>query len=83
MQIPGYRRDLGIMESVLKRYIPALTILGGIAIGLLAAGADFIGAIGSGTGILLTVMILHDLYERLKREDLEEAHPIIRKIVGE
>ena len=83
MQIPGYRRDLGIMESVLKRYIPALTILGGIAIGLLAAGADFLGAIGSGTGILLTVMILHDLYERLKRENLEEAHPLVRKIVGE
>lgn len=83
LQIPGYRKDPGIMESVLKRYIPALTILGGIAIGLLAATADFVGAIGSGTGILLTIMILHDLYERLKHEDLEESHPLIRKIVGE
>jgi len=83
MQIPGYRKDPRIMESVLKRYIPALTVLGGISIGLLAAGADFVGAIGSGTGILLTVMIFHDLYERLKRENLDEAHPLIRKIAGE
>jgi preprotein translocase subunit SecY len=83
LQIPGYRRDPRIMESVLNRYIPALTVMGGIGIGLLAAGADFLGVIGSGTGILLTIMILHDLYERLKREDVEEAHPWIRKIVGE
>lgn len=83
LQIPGYRRDPRIMESVLNRYIPSLTILGGIGIGLLAAGADFLGVIGSGTGILLTIMILHDLYERLKSEDIEEAHPWIRKIVGE
>jgi preprotein translocase subunit SecY len=83
MQIPGYRKDPRIMESVLSRYIPALTVLGGIGIGLLAAGSDFLGAIGSGTGILLTIMIFHDLYERLEREDVEEAHPWIRKIVGE
>jgi preprotein translocase subunit SecY len=83
MQIPGYRRDPRIMESVLNRYIPALTVLGGIAIGLLAAGADFLGAIGSGTGILLTTMIITDLYERLRHENIEEAHPVIRKLIGE
>ncbi len=83
MQIPGYRRDLRIMESVLNRYIPALTILGGLAIGLLAAFADMTGAIGSGTGILLTVMILYNFYEQLKREKIDEAHPLIKKIVGE
>lgn len=83
MQIPGYRNDVRIMESVLKRYIPALTILGGLSIGLLAAFADMTGAIGSGTGILLTVMILYNFYEQLRHEKIEEAHPIIRKIVGE
>ena len=83
MQIPGYRKDPRIMESVLNRYIPALTVSGGIGIGLLAATADFLGAIGSGTGILLTIMIFNDLYDRLKREDVEEAHPWVRKIVGE
>jgi len=83
MQIPGYRNDVRIMESVLKRYIPALTILGGLSIGLLAAFADMTGAIGSGTGILLTVMILYNFYEQLRHEKIEEAHPIVRKIVGE
>ena len=83
MQIPGYRKDPRIMESVLNRYIPALTVLGGIGIGLLAATADFLGAIGSGTGILLTIMIFHDLYDRLKQEDTDEAHPWVRKIVGD
>ena len=83
MQIPGYRRDPRIMESVLNRYIPALTILGGLAIGVLAATADFLGAIGSGTGILLTIMIFNDFYERLKHEKTDEAHPIVRKIIGE
>lgn len=81
LQIPGYRPDKRTMAEVLNRYIPALAVLGGIAIGLLAAFADFVGAIGSGTGILLTVMILYNYYEQLQTENLEEAHPIIRKIV--
>jgi protein transport protein SEC61 subunit alpha len=37
--------------------------LGGICIGLLTIFADFLGAIGSGTGILLTVNIIYSLYE--------------------
>lgn len=81
LQIPGYRPDKRTMAEVLNRYIPALAVLGGLAIGLLAAFADFVGAIGSGTGILLTVMILYNYYEQLQTENLEEAHPIIRKIV--
>jgi len=83
MQIPGYRRDPRIVESVLKRYIPALAVLGGLAIGLLAAFADFTGALGTGTGILLTVMIIYNYYEELSNQNLEEAHPIFRKILGE
>ncbi|MBI2005544.1 MAG: preprotein translocase subunit SecY [Candidatus Aenigmarchaeota archaeon] len=83
MQIPGYRREPKVMEAVLNRYIPPLSVLGGLAIGLLAALADLIGAIGSGTGILLTVMIVYNYYEQLQREKLDEAHPLIRKIVGE
>lgn len=81
LQIPGYRPDKRTMAEVLNRYIPALAVLGGIAIGLLATFADFVGAIGSGTGILLTVMIFYNYYEMLQAENLEEAHPIIRKIV--
>ena len=83
MQIPGYRRDPKVMEAVLNRYIPPLSVMGGLAIGLLSAFADLIGALGTGTGILLTVMIVYNYYEQLQREKLDEAHPMIRKIVGE
>jgi len=83
MQIPGYRRDKRTMEGVLQRYIPALAVLGGLLVGLLAAFADFTGAIGTGTGILLTVMIIYNYYEELRTQRLEEAHPIIRKVLGE
>ncbi|MEM5808405.1 MAG: preprotein translocase subunit SecY [Candidatus Aenigmatarchaeota archaeon] len=83
LQIPGYRKDVAVMEAVLNRYIPPLSVLGGLAIGLLAAFADLVGAIGTGTGMLLTVMIVYNYYEQLQHEKLDEAHPLIRKIVGE
>ena len=81
MQVPGFRRDPRIIESVLNRYIPHLTLLGGIFVGLLAALADTVGAVGTGVGILLTVMILYNYYEELRNQDLEGAHPIVRKIL--
>lgn len=83
MQIPGYRKHPQIMESVLNRYIPQLTIIGGFTVGLIAALADLTGALGTGTGILLTVMILYNYYQQLGNEKLDEAHPLIRKFVGE
>jgi preprotein translocase subunit SecY len=83
LQIPGYRKDPKVIESVLNRYIPNLAFLGGFFVGLLAAFADFIGALGSGMGILLTVMILYNYYEEISSQNLEEAHPIVRKIFGE
>jgi preprotein translocase subunit SecY len=71
------------MESVLRRYIPCLTVLGGLAVGLLAAFADFTGTLGTGTGILLTVMIVYGYYEQLRRERVEEMHPAVRRALGE
>ena len=83
LQIPGYRGDERAIESVLQRYIPPLAILSGIFIGLVASTADLLGAIGSGTGILLATMIAYNYYEIFRREGVEEAHPLIRKIFGE
>jgi preprotein translocase subunit SecY len=83
MQIPGYRSDKKSMEAVLNRYIPYLAVLGGLLVGILAATADFLGVIGSGTGMLLTVMILYNYYEQLSAENLEGAHPLVKKILGE
>jgi len=83
MHIPGYRNDKKTMESVLQKYIPSLSVLGGLAVGVLAAFADFTGAIGTGTGILLTVMIVYNYYEELSAQPLEDAHPLIKKVLGE
>ncbi len=79
MQIPGFRRDPRIIEQVLERYIPTLTIISGFFIGLLAAIADFTGALGTGTGILLTVMIIYQLYESIATRYVEDMHPAVRK----
>ena len=83
MQIPGYRKHPQIMESVLNKYIPYLTVMGGFSVGLLASLADLTGALGTGTGILLTVMIIYNMYKQLENENLENAHPLVRKFVGE
>lgn len=81
MQIPGFRRDPRVLEKILNRYIPPITIFSGAAVGALAATADLIGTVGnaSGTGVLLTVGILIQFYEAMGREQLMEMHPVIRQ----
>ncbi len=79
MHIPGFRRDPRIIEAVLNRYIPALAILGGLFVGFLAAIADLTGALGTGTGILLTVMIIYNFYEQISMYYLEDMHPMLRR----
>jgi len=83
MQIPGQRSSIGHFERILKRYIPAITILGGVFVGLLAFGADLTGALGGGTGVLLAVSILYRLYEEIAKEQMMDMHPMLRKFLGE
>jgi preprotein translocase SecY subunit len=83
MQIPGYRRSGRPIEAILKRYIPVVTILGGIIVGLIAGFADFLGVFGTGTGILLSVGIIYQYYELLMRERAAEMFPAFRRIFGE
>ena len=82
LQVPGFRRDPRVIEKVLEKYIPMITILGSIFVGLLAAFADLTGALGTGTGILLTVGILNNMYETMKREQMFELYPALRNLVG-
>ena len=79
MQIPGFRRDSRIVEKVLDRYINALTIMGGAFVGMLAAFADFTNALGTGTGILLTAMIIFNFYETIMYRYLKEMDPRLRR----
>ncbi|MDI6690848.1 MAG: preprotein translocase subunit SecY [Candidatus Bathyarchaeota archaeon] len=83
MQIPGYRRSGKAVESILKRYIPIVTILGGAIVGLIAAVSDFFGVFGSGMGILLSVGIIYQYYEILMRERAAEMYPAFRRLLGE
>jgi preprotein translocase subunit SecY len=70
------------LEKVLDRYIPPITLMGGIFVGLLAAFADFTGALGTGTGILLTVGIVYRMYEELAKEQMGEMMPAFRQFLG-
>ena len=82
LTIPGFRRDERILERLLQRYIGPLTIMGGATIGFLSGIADVLGAIGTGTGILLTVMIIYKLYEEIAKQHMMDMHPMLRKMMG-
>ncbi len=83
MYIPGFRRDKRIIKSILDRYIPTITIMGSVFVGLLAGIGDMtLGALSSGTGILLTVGIVYRLYEELAREQLIAENPLFGRFFG-
>jgi len=82
MQIPGFRRSNRPIELVLKRYIPIVTILGGLIVGLIASVADFFGVFGTGMGILLSVGILYQYYQLLVQERVAEMYPAFRRLLG-
>ncbi|KAH3759140.1 protein transport protein SEC61 alpha subunit [Pelomyxa schiedti] len=70
MTLAGYRDTS--MEKRLNRYIPTAAALGGLCIGALSVTADFMGAIGSGTGILLAVTTIHQYIEIFNKESKAE-----------
>lgn len=80
MQIPGYRRSPAVLERYLDRYIPRVTVIGGVFIGLLSVVANMLGIIGfvGGTGLLLTVSIIYRLYEQIANEQMMEMYPFMR-----
>ncbi|XP_057796983.1 uncharacterized protein LOC131013000 [Salvia miltiorrhiza] len=70
MVMPGHRDSN--LHKELKRYIPTAAAFGGMCIGALTVLADFTGAIGSGTGILLAVTIIHQYFETFEKEKARE-----------
>ncbi|KAL6457869.1 hypothetical protein MHYP_G00330990 [Metynnis hypsauchen] len=63
-------RDTSMVHE-LNRYIPTAAAFGGLCIGGLSVMADFLGAIGSGTGILLAVTIIYQYFEIFVKEQSE------------
>lgn len=66
MVMKGHR-DSSLIK-VLNHYIPTAAAFGGMCIGALTVFADFLGAIGSGTGILLAVTIIYQYFEMFYKE---------------
>ncbi|CAD8175715.1 unnamed protein product [Paramecium octaurelia] len=66
IKIKGLREES--MVKYLSGYIPVAAFCGGVCIGLLTIVADILGAIGSGTGILLAVTIIYGYFETFHKE---------------
>lgn len=81
LQVAGFRQDERILESILDRYIMPLTVMGGLAIGFLAAITNLMGALVSGTAILLVIMIMFQFYQNIAQQHAMDMHPIMRKFV--
>lgn len=82
MQIPGFRSSGKIIERILKRYIPTLVILNGIIIAGLSFFADSLGALTSGTGLLISIGIIHNYAETISKELAAAQYPGMRALLG-
>ena len=78
MQVPGFRRNKQPIVTLLNRYIPTITIIGGAIVGALAAISDFFGVFGSGMGALLAVSILYQYYQTMVQEQVADLYPFLR-----
>jgi len=58
-------------KDQISRYVPIAAVFGGLCIGGLSVVADFLGAIGSGTGILLAVTTIYQYFEIFAKEMAE------------
>jgi preprotein translocase SecY subunit len=83
VQVPGFRRAGLSIEQVLNRYIPPITIIGGLIIGVVAAVGDIFGVFDTGVGLLLGVDIVLQYYQMLVKEQLEEFSPRLAAVLGQ
>ncbi|MCW4049248.1 MAG: preprotein translocase subunit SecY [Candidatus Bathyarchaeota archaeon] len=82
MQVSGFRRSRKPLERLLNRYIPTITVIGGVIVGALAAFSEFMGVFGSGMGALLAVSILYQYYQTMVQEQVEDLYPFLRSAFG-
>ncbi|MGB4697568.1 MAG: preprotein translocase subunit SecY [Methanothrix sp.] len=84
LQVPGYRRNPASIEKLMERYIPKVTVIGGVIIGVLTLIASLMGTLGGagGTGLLLAVSIVYRLYEQIASEQIQEMYPMMQKFFG-
>lgn len=73
LTLKGHREDEKRLEKTLNRYIPTAAALGGVLTALLSFVADFLGAFGSGTGILICVSIINQFTQEISKEAAESG----------
>lgn len=79
MTIKGYNADPSgkNIKRYLDHYIPIAASFGGLCIGALSVGADLLGAIGSGTGILLAITIVYQMFEQLAKARIGKGRGVL------
>ena len=82
VQVPGFRRSNQPVENLLQKYIPSVTIIGSMVLGILAGASDVLGVFGSGIGMLLMVDILINYYNLLIKEQVETVMPKLGALLG-
>ena len=82
LQVAGFRQDERILESILDRYIMPLTVMGGLAIGFLSSITNLLGALVSGTAILLVIMIMFQFYQNVAQQHQMDMAPVMKKFIG-
>lgn len=71
----GLREDT--MKRYLSRYINTAATFGGFCLGALCLVADCTGAIGTGTGIVLAVTIIFQIFEQIAKEKERDRKSVV------
>jgi len=79
--ISGYRTDERIVEDVLNRYIPYLTIFSGIISAVIAILADISGSLLYSTSLIIFVSVAYSYYVLIKSEKSEDVPNILRQFL--
>ena len=83
--VSGNSSSTAVAMTSSRRVNPFLTfgsVVGSAFVGLLSALADMTVALGTGTGILLTVGIIYRLYQDLENQKLFESYSALGGLLG-
>lgn len=81
--VPGFRSTTNSLGMVLAKYIPSVTIIGGILVGVIASVSSVLGVFGgSGIGLLLMIDIILQYYQTLVKEQVDELMPRLGGLIG-
>ncbi|MEO2154747.1 MAG: hypothetical protein ABGW69_02965 [Nanoarchaeota archaeon] len=83
LSIPGVRQDYRVIKRVLERYIMPVTVMGALAVALLAFITDVFGGLVGGISLLLAVTIAYQMYENIVRElmNIDSLVAIVRNVL--